>query len=162
MLISIKNQEIWLVVGSDKPRMLFSLFKNVKMPTIIGILTFISRKNFMLIWVEHEKNFYNLGAWCGCYCDVVIVVNICNFWVWVVGVGVLVWGGGWGCGGCVTCCRLKVTVRLNRYRDWLSEIMSYVPISRPKVDVLFWFFGDFRCGMLLFTVILVIYKYKNR
>ena len=24
------------------------------------------------------------------------------------------------------------------------------------------FFGDFRCGMLLFVVILVIYKYKNK
>ena len=27
---------------------------------------------------------------------------------------------------------------------------------------LFWFFGDFRCGALLFMVIHVIYKYKNR
>ena len=34
--------------GSDKPRMLFFLFINVKMPTIVGILTFMSRKNFML------------------------------------------------------------------------------------------------------------------
>ena len=34
--------------------------------------------------------------------------------------------------------------------------------GRPKVAVLFWFFGDFRCGMLLFMVILVIYKYQNR
>ena len=25
-----------------------------------------------------------------------------------------------------------------------------------------WFFGDFRCGVRLFIVILVIYKYKNR
>ena len=33
---------------SDKPRMLFFLFTNVKMPTIVGILTFMSRKNFML------------------------------------------------------------------------------------------------------------------
>ena len=32
----------------------------------------------------------------------------------------------------------------------------------PKAALLFWFFGDFRCGMLLFMVILVIYKYKNR
>ena len=28
--------------------------------------------------------------------------------------------------------------------------------------LLFWFFGDFRCGALLFMVIHVIYKYKNR
>ena len=35
-------------LGSDKPRMLFSPLINVKMPTIVGILTFMSRKNFML------------------------------------------------------------------------------------------------------------------
>ena len=29
-------------------------------------------------------------------------------------------------------------------------------------NLLFWFFGDFRCGALLFMVIHVIYKYKNR
>ena len=33
---------------SDKPKMLFFLLTNVKMPTIVGILTFMSRKNFML------------------------------------------------------------------------------------------------------------------
>ena len=36
---------------------------NVKMPTILGILTSMSRINFMLSWVEHEKKFYNLKAW---------------------------------------------------------------------------------------------------
>ena len=35
-------------LGSDKPRMLFSPLINVKMPTIVGILTSMSRKNFML------------------------------------------------------------------------------------------------------------------
>ena len=30
------------------------------------------------------------------------------------------------------------------------------------VKLLFWFFGDFRCGALLFMVIHDIYKYKNR
>ena len=34
--------------------------------------------------------------------------------------------------------------------------------GRPKPALLFWFFGDFRCGALLFMVIHVIYKYKNR
>ena len=34
--------------------------------------------------------------------------------------------------------------------------------SRPKAALLFWFFGDFRCGALLIMVIHVIYKYKNR
>ena len=32
----------------------------------------------------------------------------------------------------------------------------------PKAALLFWFFGDFRCGALLFMVIHVIYKYKNK
>ena len=34
---------------------------NVKMPTIVGILTFMSRKNFMLCRVEHEKSFITSG-----------------------------------------------------------------------------------------------------
>ena len=34
--------------GSDQSRMLFFLLINVKMPTIVGILTFMHRKNFML------------------------------------------------------------------------------------------------------------------
>ena len=33
--------------------------------------------------------------------------------------------------------------------------------GRPKASLLFWFFGDFRCGVPLFIVILVIYQYKN-
>ena len=37
-----------LVLGSDKPTMLFLPLINVKMPTIVGILTFMSRKNVML------------------------------------------------------------------------------------------------------------------
>ena len=38
------------------------MLTNVKMPTIVGILTFMSRINFVLSWVEHENKFYNLGA----------------------------------------------------------------------------------------------------
>ena len=34
--------------------------------------------------------------------------------------------------------------------------------GRPKAVLLFWFFGDFRCGALLFMVIHVRFKYKNR
>ena len=37
-----------LFLGPDKPRMLFFPLRNVKMPTIVGILTFMSRKKFML------------------------------------------------------------------------------------------------------------------
>ena len=61
--------EIQHFLGSDKliHVMLFSMFINVKMPTIVGILTFMSRKNFMLNSVEHETSFYNLGAWLSLY-----------------------------------------------------------------------------------------------
>ena len=38
---------------------------------------------------------------------------------------------------------------------------SNVIAGRPKAALLFWFFGDFRCGMPLFVVVLVIYKYKK-
>ena len=34
--------------------------------------------------------------------------------------------------------------------------------GRPKVDLLFWFLGDFRCSVLLFMVTLVVFNYKNR
>ena len=40
--------------------MLFFLLINIKMPTVVGILTFMSRKNFMLTSVEHE-NFITSG-----------------------------------------------------------------------------------------------------
>ena len=33
----------------------------MKMPTIVGIFIFISRENFMLSWVEHEKSSITLG-----------------------------------------------------------------------------------------------------
>ena len=41
--------------------MLFFLLINVIMPTIVGILTFISGENFMLNCVEHEKSFITSG-----------------------------------------------------------------------------------------------------
>ena len=34
--------------------------------------------------------------------------------------------------------------------------------GRPKAALLLWFFGDFRCGVPLFIVILVTYTYANR
>ena len=46
---------------------------------------------------------------------------------------------------------------------WSTETSSSNFIAgRPKAVLLFWFFGSFRCGVSLFIVILVIYKYKNR
>ena len=48
ILISIKISRNQHFSGVDKPRMSFVLLINVKMPTIVGILTFMSRKKFML------------------------------------------------------------------------------------------------------------------
>ena len=57
MFTSIKKyQDNQLFSGSDKPRTLFFLLINVKMPTIAGILTSISKKYFMFIWVENGKS----------------------------------------------------------------------------------------------------------
>ena len=39
----------------------FIMLINVKMPTIVGILTFMSRIKFMLSRVEHEKSFITSG-----------------------------------------------------------------------------------------------------
>ena len=39
----------------------FVLLINVKMPTIVGILTFMSRINFMLGWAENEGSFVTSG-----------------------------------------------------------------------------------------------------
>ena len=47
MLISIKISRNSAFLGSDKPKMLFFPLLNVKMPTIVAILTFMSRKNFI-------------------------------------------------------------------------------------------------------------------
>ena len=41
--------------------MIFFPLRHIKMPTIVGILTFLSRKNFMLNCVEHEKSFITSG-----------------------------------------------------------------------------------------------------
>ena len=39
----------------------FFLLINVKMPTIVAILTFMNKINFMLSWVEHEKSVIASG-----------------------------------------------------------------------------------------------------
>ena len=51
-----KNVKISAFSGSDELIMPFFQLINVKMPTIVGILTFKSRKNFMLGRVEHGKS----------------------------------------------------------------------------------------------------------
>ena len=64
MLINIKCQEILNFSGSVKPRMLFFLLINVKMPKIVGTLTLMSGENFMFSWGEHEKVFKISGPGC--------------------------------------------------------------------------------------------------
>ena len=53
-----------------------------------------------------------------------------------------------------------------RKLECLNLVYSYeLRVGRPKVALLFWFFSNFRCGVPLFIVILVISKYrigKNR
>ena len=44
--------------------MLFFPLIDVKMPTIVGILTFMRGENFMLNGVEHEKSFITSGPGC--------------------------------------------------------------------------------------------------
>ena len=34
--------------------------------------------------------------------------------------------------------------------------------GHPEAALLFWFFGDFRCGVSFFIAVLVIYGYRNR
>ena len=61
MLIRMKISRNSEFLCADKPRMLFSPLINNKMPTIVGILIFMSRKNFMLSLVEHEKSLITSG-----------------------------------------------------------------------------------------------------
>ena len=50
---------------------------NVKMPTIVGILTFMSRINFMLSCVECEKSFITSGqvafVFVSCLCVLLVI-----------------------------------------------------------------------------------------
>ena len=43
-----------------------------------------------------------------------------------------------------------------------KRLLVFFIAGRPKAALLLWFFGDFRCGALLFVVIHFVYKYKNR
>ena len=55
----------------------------------------------------------------------------------------------------------ELRARVGRPQTSSSPPVIFIA-GRPKAAFLFWFFGDFRCGALLFMVIHVIYKYKNR
>ena len=63
MLISIKiSRNDQLFSSSDKPRKLFFLLINVKMPTVVGILIFMSRKNFILMQLAEHENFFIISG----------------------------------------------------------------------------------------------------
>ena len=55
----------------------------------------------------------------------------------------------------------RLRARVGRPQTSSSPPVIFIA-GRPKAALLFWFFGDFRCGALLFMVIHVIYKYKNK
>ena len=57
--------------------------------------------------------------------------------------------------------KAKLRARVGRPQTSSSPPVIFIA-GRPKAALLLWFFGDFRCGALLFVVIHVIYKYKNR
>ena len=49
-----------------------------------------------------------------------------------------------------------------RFADDIYALAEEEQELEAKAALLLWFFGDFRCDALLFVVIHVIYKYKNR
>ena len=62
LITKIKYRQIKKLLALSLSDVVFILLLNVKMPTIIGILTFMNRIKFVLSCAEHET-FYNLGAW---------------------------------------------------------------------------------------------------
>ena len=58
--------------------------------------------------------------------------------------------------------KTKVTILYLSLFTIIANNQAIFIAGCPKAAFLFWFFGDFRCGVLLFMVILLIYKYKNR
>ena len=55
MLMRIIISSNLAFLGSEKPRVLFFPLINVKMPTIVGILTFMSRKNSWSVELSMKK-----------------------------------------------------------------------------------------------------------
>ena len=60
--ISLKFFKIKSFLAFKLSYVVFIMLINVKMPTIVGILTFKSMINFMLSWVEHKKSFITSGT----------------------------------------------------------------------------------------------------
>ena len=49
-----------IVFALELSIVVFTMLINVKMPTIVGIFTFMSMINLMLSWFEHEKSLITL------------------------------------------------------------------------------------------------------
>ena len=62
LLIKLNYQQMKKSIALSLSDVVFIMLTNVKMPTIVCILTFMSRINFVLSSVEHGKKFYNLEA----------------------------------------------------------------------------------------------------
>ena len=61
MLIKSKIPTIKKCLALSLLDVVYIMLINVKMPTIVGILTFMSKINFVFSLVEHEKRFINSG-----------------------------------------------------------------------------------------------------
>ena len=57
--------------------------------------------------------------------------------------------------------KAELRARVGRPQTSSSPPVIFIA-GRPKAALLLWFFGDFRCGALLFVVIHFIYIYINR
>ena len=57
-----RGYKTFFMLNSTEHKILIAhKYENIKNSTIVGILTFMSRKNFMLNSVEHEKSFITSG-----------------------------------------------------------------------------------------------------
>ena len=76
--ISAKYRQMKKFLAISLSDVVFIMLINVKMPTIVGILTYMIRIHFVLSCVENGKKLYKLKAWScllgfSCVCS-----NDCN------------------------------------------------------------------------------------
>ena len=60
LLIKLKCRQMKKFLAVSLSDDVFIILINIKMPTIVGILTFMSRIQLVLSCVEYEKKLYNL------------------------------------------------------------------------------------------------------
>ena len=61
-------KKIKIVLAYKLSDVVFIMLINFKMPTVVGILTFMSMINFFFSWVEHEKSFMTSEPdYCSCF-----------------------------------------------------------------------------------------------